>query len=112
WRAPSREAGGAEELARLSDEGAIREPRGFRLVEALGEGQDGVVRVAARGEQLAPALLAVDEDDEVADDKSGLLERLDRLELARAIGDDVVDHDDALPRPVKALDLFPSAVTT
>src|SRR3972149_5273188 len=53
---------------------------------------------------LAPALLAVDEDHEVSDHEARLLQRLDRLELARPVGDAVVDDDDLLAGRVEALD--------
>ena len=60
--------------------------------------------VALLGEPLTAPLLAVDQDDEILHHEARGLERLDRLELRRAVGDDVVDHHDALPRVERALD--------
>src|SRR5262249_4575902 len=77
---------------------------GVPLVEALGDGEDGVELVALGGEELAATLLAVDEDDEIVDDEPRLLEHRDGLELAAAVRDDVVDEHDAVSGLVDALD--------
>src|SRR5262245_55015327 len=106
----SREARGGEELARALDERGVGEAEALAEIEALRDREEGVERVAARGEELPAPLLAVDEDHEVLYDEAPLLEGLDRLELARPVGDDVVDHDDALARREVALDAPPGAV--
>ena len=48
--------------------------------------------VASLGQPLGSSLLAVDEDNQVPDHESGLLQGRDRLQLAGPVGDDVVDH--------------------
>ena len=82
--AASGEPGGLEELARLLDEArgrrARRPPRSSKHCEMVRTECSAYPR---GGEQLAPALLAVDEDDEVLHDEARRLERRDRLELAR-----------------------------
>ena len=67
-------------------------------------------RVPLGGEELAAALLAVDQDDEVLDDEPRLLEHLDRLELAAAVRDDVVDQNHAVAGGEDALDAALGAV--
>jgi hypothetical protein len=96
---------GARESRRL-DEAAGRLER----VEALGDREHRVEAIAPRLEPLSRALLAVDQDDEVLDHESRGFERLDRLELGRPVGDDVVDHDDALARLERAFDALARAV--
>src|SRR5262249_58742624 len=64
----------------------------------------GVEAEAMPGEEFGAALLAVDEDEDVFDDQSGRLEWCDSLQLGAAVGDDVVDEDDALAGAVLAFD--------
>ena len=89
--------------ARSSTAG-IDEAGRLERVEARGDREHRVEAVALRREPLARALLAVDQDHEILDHEARGLERLDRLELRRPVGDDVVDHHDALARLERALD--------
>ena len=66
--------------------------------------EDGVQRVALLRQARAAALLAVDEDDQIPHHQPRRLQRLDRLELARPVGDDVVDHHHVLAGGEGALD--------
>src|SRR6185436_106967 len=100
----SGDAGGADERAGLREQRGIHEARRFQRVEAGGNREDGVKAVAFLAEPLARALLPVDQDDEILDHQARGLERRDRLELRRAIGDDVVDDHDPLARVEGALD--------
>jgi hypothetical protein len=100
----SGDAGGADEGPGPLEHGGVRQAGRFERVEAGGDREHGVEPVALLGEPLTASLLAVDEDDEILHHEARGLERLDRLELRRAVGDDVVDHHDPLPRVERALD--------
>jgi hypothetical protein len=106
----SGDASGADEGPGALEHRGIHQASRLERVEARGDRQHGVEPVALRGEALAPALLAVDQDDEILHHETRGLERLDRLELRRPIGDDVVDHDDPLAGLERALDPPPRAV--
>ncbi len=93
----SGDAGGADESPGPLEHGRVGETGGFEGVEAGGDREDGVKAVALLSEPLARALLPIDQDDEVLDHQARGLERRDRFELRRAVGDDVVDHHDPLP---------------
>jgi hypothetical protein len=108
--AGSGEASGPDERAGAREGGGVDRAAPLQLVEALRDRQHRVEAVALRGQPLEPALLAVDQDDEVLDDQPRRLERLDRLELRGPVGDDVVDHHDALARAKGALHPPPGAV--
>ena len=100
----SRQLGSADEVAGARDESGIHQPGLLERVEARRDGQDRVEPIALGREPRAPALLAVDQDDQVLHHQARRLERFDRLELRRAVGDDVVDDHDALARVERALD--------
>jgi hypothetical protein len=100
----SGELSGANEVAGPLQQSRIHQAGLLERVEARRDGEDGVEPIALRAEPRAPPLLPVDQDDEVLYDQAGGLERLDRLELRRAVGDDVVDHHHALTRVEDALD--------
>jgi hypothetical protein len=100
----SGELGGADEGTGPLEEPGIHQGGPLERVEARRDGEDGVEPVALRAEPRTPALLAVDQHDQVLHHEAGRLERLDRLELRRAVGDDVVDHHDALAGVKRALD--------
>ena len=104
------DASGADEGPGALEHGRIHQASLVERVEARGDRQHGVELIPLRGEALAPALLAVDQDDEILHHEAGGLERRDRLELRRPVGHDVVDHDDALARLERALDAPPRAV--
>ena len=106
----SGEAGGVDERPSPREHGGIHQARRLERVEAGGDREHGVEPVALRGKPLAPALLAVDQDHEILHHEARSLERLDRLELRRAVGNDVVDHHDALARVERALDPLSRAV--
>jgi hypothetical protein len=106
----SGEAGGADEGPGAGEDPGLDEAGRLQRVETRGDREQGVQPVTLRGEPLAPALLAVDQDDEILHHKARSLERLDRLKLRRPVGDDVVDHDDVLARLKHALDPPPRAV--
>ena len=106
----SGDAGGANEGSGPLEHRGIHRRGRLEHVEAGGDRQHGVEPIAFRGEPLAAALLAVDQDDEVLHHETRGLERLDRLELRRSVGDDVVDHHDPLARLERALDPLPGAV--
>src|SRR5262245_56603833 len=61
-------------------------------------------RLAFCRQQLAAALLSIAQAAEVLDGASGTPARVQRLEVAPAVRDDVVDQDDALARRVETLD--------
>jgi hypothetical protein len=98
------DASGADEGPGPFEHGGIHQAGRRERVEAAGDREHGVEPVALRGKPLAPALLPVDQDDEILHHQTRGLERLDRLELRRPVGDDVVDHDDPLARLERALD--------
>jgi hypothetical protein len=106
----SSETGDADEGPGAGEDPWLHEAGRLERVEARGDREQRVQPVALRGEPLAPALLPVDQDNEILHHEARGLERLDRLELRRPVGDDVVDHDDALARLERALDPPPHAV--
>ena len=106
----SGEPGGVDEGPGALEHGGIHQAGRLERVEAGGDREHGVEPVALRREPLAPALLAVDQDHQILHHEPGRLERLDRLELRRPVGDDVVDHHDALTGVERALDPLAGAV--
>jgi hypothetical protein len=92
------------------EHGRLHQATRLERVKARGDRQDGVEPVPFRGKALAPALLAVDEDDEILHHEPRRLERLDRLQLRRPVRDDVVDHHDPLAGLERTLDPPPRAV--
>jgi hypothetical protein len=106
----SGEAGGEDELPGAGQDRRLHQPGGVEHVEAFGDREHRVEAIAQRREPLPRALLAVDQDHQVLDHEARGLERLDRLQLGRSVGDDVVDHHHALPRLERALDAPPRAV--
>jgi len=106
----SGQAGGEDELPGAGQDRRLHQPRGAERVEALGDREHRVKAIAPRQEPLSRPLLAVDQDHQVLDHEARGLERLDRLQLGRSVGDDVVDHDHALPRLEPAFDAPPRAV--
>ena len=106
----SGELGGADERAGALEQIGSDQPGLLERVEARRDGEDGMEPVALRGEPGAAALLPVDQNDQILHHEARRLERLDRLELRRAVGDDVVDHHDVLPGVERALDPPPRAV--
>ena len=106
----SGDASDADEGPGVLEHGGIRQASRLERIEARGDRQHGVEPVALRGQALPPALFAVDQDHEILHHETRRLERLDRLELRRPVGDDVVDHDDPLARLERALDPPPRAV--
>jgi hypothetical protein len=100
----SGELGGPDEGAGPLEERGLHQAGLRERVEARRDAEDGVEPVALRGEPRRPALLPVDQHDQILHHQAGSLEGLDRLELRRAVGDDVVDHHDALARVEQALD--------
>ena len=107
----SGDAGGADEIAGALEHVRIREAGGLERVKAGGDREDRVEAVAFLGEPLAGALLPIDQDHEILDHQARGLERRDRLELRRPVGDDVVDHHDPLSRLERALDPPAGAVS-
>jgi hypothetical protein len=99
-----------DERPRAREQRGIGQAGRLERVEARGDREHGVQAVALRGEPLAPTLFPVDQDHQVLDDEPRGLEWLDRLQLRRPVGDDVVDHDDPLARLERALDPPPRAV--
>src|SRR5262245_24476050 len=107
---PSGESRRRNEGARGVQERALDEGFPLQRLEACRDGEHGAERVSPGREPLRSPLLPVDQDDEVADDQAGRLQRLNRLQLALAIGHDVVDDDHVLARFEAALDLALRAV--
>jgi hypothetical protein len=100
----SGELGGANEVAGAREESGVYQPGPLERVEARRDGEDRVQPIALGEKPRAPPLLAVDQDDQILHHQAGGLQGLDRLELRRAIRDDVVDHHDALARVERTLD--------
>ena len=94
----SGETGGLDEVPGAAQHRRPDEIRRLESVEALRDAEHRVEAIALRQKTLAPALLAIDQDDEILHDEAGGLQRLDRLKLRPTVGDDVIDHDDALAR--------------
>jgi hypothetical protein len=106
----SGELGGSDEGASPLEQPGVHQAGLLKRVEARRDAEDGVELVALRGEPRAPTLLPVDQHDQVPHYQASRLERLDRLQLRSAIGDDVVDHHDALAGMERALDPTARAV--
>ncbi len=106
----SGDAGGADEGPRPRQRVGVGEPGRLQRVEAVGDREHGVEPVTLLGEPLTRALLPIDQDHQVLHHEAGGLERRDRLELRRAVGDDVVDHHDALAGLERPLDPSSGAV--
>jgi hypothetical protein len=106
----SGQTGGADEGPRAVQHRRPDERRRLEGVEALRDAEHGVEAITLGQQALAPALLAIDQDDEILHHEAGRLQRLDRLELRPAVRDDVVDHDDALAGREAALDPAAGAV--
>lgn len=106
----SGQAGGEDELPGAGEDRRVHETRRGERVEALGDREHGVEAVAPRQEALARALLAIDQDHQVLDHEPRVFEQLDRLQLGRPVGHDVVDHHDTLARLEGAFDPPPGAV--
>jgi hypothetical protein len=107
----SGEAGGPNEGAGGAQDPGLHQRRAFQAVEAGRDRQHGVEAIAALGQPLPPALLPVDEHDQVLHDEARRLQGVDRLQLARAVGHDVVDHHDALAGLEHPLDTALGPVT-